>query len=150
GYEATRAIRAAEGEARRTVIIALTASAFEHDRDAILAGGCDEILLKPFREDSIFDLLARLAGARFSPEEAAAPAAPPPARSLDRLASLPREWRTELARALAEGDDLHTQRMVERIGGVDAALAGELGRMVKAFQLDELLGLLERVPPVAS
>jgi CheY-like chemotaxis protein len=56
GYEATRRIRSAEGSANpaepnrgrpRCAIIALTASAFEHDQSAI-RGGCDGFVTKPF------------------------------------------------------------------------------------------------------
>lgn len=69
GYEATRAIRGLEtdrgGAETRTVIVALTASAFEHDRGSILAAGCDEVVPKPFREETVFDTMARLLGVRY-------------------------------------------------------------------------------------
>src|SRR5262249_18743773 len=62
GYEATRRIRRLEREtpsANATRIIALTASAFEHDRPAIFASGCDDIVAKPFKESTIFDAIVR-------------------------------------------------------------------------------------------
>ncbi len=58
GYEATRRIKAApSGQA--TVIIALTASAFEEDREQIMLEGCDDFVRKPFRKDEIYDMLAK-------------------------------------------------------------------------------------------
>lgn len=57
GMAATRRIRAREGE-RRPIIIALTASAFEGDRDDALAAGCDGFLCKPFAAFEIFDAIA--------------------------------------------------------------------------------------------
>jgi len=73
GSEATRAIRAAEvGE--RTPIIALTASAFEHEREAILMHGADEFVVKPFAEETIFDVIARHVGVRFIYEGERVPA----------------------------------------------------------------------------
>ena len=71
GYQATLRLRRAESEraSGRTVVIALTATAFEHDRSEILATGCDEMVTKPFREAALFDRLAEHLGARFVYEE---------------------------------------------------------------------------------
>ena len=52
GHEATRQIRAAGDNG--TVIVALSASAFEEDRERALAEGCDDFVRKPFRaEESV-------------------------------------------------------------------------------------------------
>lgn len=59
GYEATRAIRALP-EGDKVKIVALTASAFTEDRDAIIKAGCDEMLTKPFNEDQLFDAMRQL------------------------------------------------------------------------------------------
>jgi signal transduction histidine kinase/CheY-like chemotaxis protein len=66
GIEAARRIRAAE-EARgvaRTPIIALTANAFDEDREACLAAGMDGFLAKPLDRER---LEAVLAGKRLAP-----------------------------------------------------------------------------------
>jgi CheY-like chemotaxis protein len=66
GIEAARRIRAAE-EARgvaRTPIIALTANAFDEDREACLAAGMDGFLAKPLDRER---LEAVLAGKRPAP-----------------------------------------------------------------------------------
>lgn len=64
GYEATRAIRALPG-GREVRIAALTASAFEEDRQAILDAGCDEMLRKPLQDEQLFALMTRLLGLRW-------------------------------------------------------------------------------------
>ncbi len=56
GLEATLAIRAL-GLERRPRIVALTANAFDEDRDRCLEAGMDDFLSKPFRVD---DLRAKL------------------------------------------------------------------------------------------
>ena len=60
GFAATRAIREREraGNQPRVPIVALTANAYESDRERCLAAGMDEHLPKPFREDALRSLLA--------------------------------------------------------------------------------------------
>ncbi len=88
GYEATRQIKAkqremegweAEGTAGdipdsqfpipkqqiNTIIIAVTASAFEEERAEILAAGCDDFVRKPFREEVIWEKMAQHLGVRY-------------------------------------------------------------------------------------
>jgi signal transduction histidine kinase/DNA-binding response OmpR family regulator/ligand-binding sensor domain-containing protein len=68
GLEATRRIRAEEKDAR-TPIIALSASALDHERGEILAAGCDEFVAKPFREATIFATLQKYLGVEYVYEE---------------------------------------------------------------------------------
>ena len=60
GLEATRRIRAAEAAMgmRRTRIVALTANAFGEDREACLAAGMDDFLVKPLDRDRLAEVLA--------------------------------------------------------------------------------------------
>jgi CheY-like chemotaxis protein len=60
GLEATRRIRTAEAAMGlpRTRIVALTANAFGDDRDACLAAGMDDFLVKPLDRDRLAEILA--------------------------------------------------------------------------------------------
>jgi PAS domain S-box-containing protein len=71
GYAAAREIREAEGYARRTRIVALTASAMRGDAEKALAAGMDAHLTKPITLDRLHEELDRLL--------AATPAVAPPA-----------------------------------------------------------------------
>ena len=53
GYEATRQIRRLTGQAGKTPIIALTASAFKEDRVRAKDAGMDDFIAKPFQEDEL-------------------------------------------------------------------------------------------------
>ncbi len=64
GFEAARRIRAAEAESGqpRTPIIALTANAFDEDREACLAAGMDSFLVKPLVRERLIETLTSLSG----------------------------------------------------------------------------------------
>src|ERR1051325_7043689 len=60
GFEATHAIRAAEGD-RHTPIVAVTANAMVGDRDRCLAAGMDDYVSKPMSKATLGAALDRLA-----------------------------------------------------------------------------------------
>jgi signal transduction histidine kinase/CheY-like chemotaxis protein len=61
GLEATRRIRAAQADGDpRLPIVALTANAFDKDREACLAAGMDEFVAKPAQAEPLVALLDRL------------------------------------------------------------------------------------------
>jgi CheY-like chemotaxis protein len=59
GYEATRRIRAMNGDAASVPIVALTANAMEGDRDRCLDAGMDDYLGKPLRGEDLRMVLER-------------------------------------------------------------------------------------------
>ncbi|MCP4396721.1 MAG: response regulator [bacterium] len=68
GYEATEQIKTSlKGQA--TAIIALTASAFDEEKTAVLSAGCDDFLRKLFRHTEIFDMLHKHLWVTFIYEE---------------------------------------------------------------------------------
>ena len=64
GYEATRRIKAhLQGQA--TVIIALTAIAFDEARVVCLSAGCDDFVSKPIQEQVVLDKLTQHLGVQY-------------------------------------------------------------------------------------
>jgi CheY-like chemotaxis protein/HPt (histidine-containing phosphotransfer) domain-containing protein len=89
GYDATRAIRAAEGGGRRTPILAMTARAMEFDVAACLDAGMDGYVSKPARGPALLAAVESWIGT--PPRIAAAESAPaqePPALAPGALAEL--------------------------------------------------------------
>ena len=61
GYEATRAIRALENKELASIpIIAMTANAFEEDKQEALAAGMNGHLAKPIDVEKLFNTLEKI------------------------------------------------------------------------------------------
>ncbi len=154
GLEATRRIREEERAAgrQRIPILALSASALEHERTAILAAGCDDFVPKPFRAGAIFEKLAEHLGAAYSYEEAPveAPAPGPACVTAERLAALPAAWRESLREALATGDMDAAAALAREVEPGDAPLARQLLALLRAFRLDELREALAGEGPAGA
>jgi CheY-like chemotaxis protein len=146
GYTATRRIKASvRGQA--TVIIALTASAFEHEQEIVRSAGCDDVVRKPVREATVFAKIAEHLGIRFIYED------PAPIASADRaaelrpadLSGLPAEWLASLRQAADEVDTEMASAAIERIRERDAALADSLADLVSNYRFDKLQLLIQEV-----
>jgi signal transduction histidine kinase/ABC-type glycerol-3-phosphate transport system substrate-binding protein/DNA-binding response OmpR family regulator len=146
GLEATRRIRAAEQAdgGAVTKILALSASALEHEREEILAAGCDDFLPKPFGEDALFEAMRRHLGLRYAYARAT-PRVVSTVVTGARLARLPLALLADLRNALMQGDTEQALQLTTRIGAADASLAEELRAMIRAFRLDEVEAALDDV-----
>lgn len=153
GYEATRRIKATtQGQA--TVIVALTASALEEDRQVILSEGCDDYVRKPFREAELFDVLARHLGVSFvyADEAAATPetngyqsgGSTPESERLTRMTGLPPESVTKLEQATLLGDVTSIEANINQIKQHDAVLAAALTMWAHDFEYERILGLIRQ------
>ncbi len=144
GHEATQRIKAApQGE--HTVIVALTATAFEEDRETILLEGCDDFVRKPFRKDVIYDMLAKHLEVRFDYEErkAEVTVSDVAALSAERLAAQPADWLAELQAATIRADMSQMLALVEQARGQDAALARALEELVRGYEYKRVLALIQ-------
>jgi len=59
GYESTAKIRAAEGDNKHTIIIAMTANAMEGDRDRCIEAGMDDYISKPVNFEVILNMICK-------------------------------------------------------------------------------------------
>ncbi len=143
GYEATQAIRNFENTKlkAKTPIVALTAHAFEKEREVILAAGCDDFVRKPFQEVQIFNTMAKHIGARYIYEEGEKEFIKETLTSED-LAQLPDDLLKELKRAILNLDMELIQLSIEHVHEVNASLAEGLTDLTRDFQYDKILALI--------
>ncbi len=141
GTEATKVIRARAG--RGVVIIALTASAFDEDRRAILEAGCDDLVRKPYRDETIFAEMSEHLGVRFvyEEEDTKKRKAPPEDGQItsEDLKELPIEWLKELRAASVEGDDRKIVNLLEQLPPNSKRAQEHIKALAEAFRFDRIL-----------
>lgn len=145
GYQATRAIRALSG-GDAVKIVALTASAFHENREAILAVGCDDMLAKPIDEARLYLLMGELLGLRYRYADEAVspvPGAPDSAASLAR-SNLPAPLRAELQEAAELLDTDVMRTIVDGMLADYPELARQLGEWVNDYRFDKIIELCRR------
>ena len=138
GYAATKQIKADNN----TIIIALTATAFEEERSKILAVGCDDLVRKPFKEAEIFEKMAEQLGIQYLYEtEVNSPPSKPNCLQLSNLESMSPEWIAALRQAAIEVDADTLLELINRIPSDRFTLADGLKELVNNYCFDEIINL---------
>ena len=147
GYEATQLIKQTR-KGRETVIIALTASAFDEQREAIIRVGCDDFISKPFQRDELLDKMAHHLGVDYIYEEQPIPPLPqsPDPKALltpEALAVMPVSWLIQLHQAALYADDELIRQLIEQIPVEHCSLRQDLQGLIDNFRLEQLIDLTE-------
>lgn len=150
GYMATQQIRS-HPKGQATVIIALTASAFEETRSAILAAGCDDFVRKPFQQSLIFNKLAEYLGVRYryaadrsavEPRNAIQATQTKPVTAAS-LAVMSPEWLQQLQQAATRVNAADIAVLIQAIPIEQAELAAALTELTQNYRFEEILQLTE-------
>ena len=144
GYEATKRIKAQE-KGQETIIIALTASAFEEEKVVILSAGCDDFMRKPFKEDELLAKIGQYLAVDYLYEESE-DATPEPERLLMELTSenltvMPTQWRSQLYEAAAQVDNQEIFKLLTEIPDEYESLARGLENLAEQFRCDKIIDL---------
>lgn len=147
GYAATRQIKTTLPD-RKTIIIALTASALEEDIETILNAGCDGIIRKPFREAEVFQALEQHLGLHFTvqsnrPISKGSLKQPTDSLTRERLKSMPQAWIRQMHQAAQRVDNAALLVLIEQISEQDSGLQDALTHLVKNFRCDIIFELTE-------
>jgi two-component system sensor histidine kinase/response regulator len=143
GLETARAIKT-EAALLPPVIVALTASAMDEERDIVMRSGVmDDFISKPCREDELLEKLRTHLRLDFLyPDEQAAmdnPAAVAPASGPELLAELPREWIDRLRGAVLQGDKDLLDQLIRKVEERNVPAAHCLQEIADRYEYDILV-----------
>ncbi|MBN8725174.1 MAG: response regulator [Acidobacteria bacterium] len=151
GYSATRKIRELENNSKSTVIIAMTASAFEQDHAGIYNAGCDDIVTKPYLEKTIFQKLKQHLGVKFSYKVLETKTEQKSNKEISSfeivalLENVPTKVLNRLHKAALQGRLTLAEEIIEDIGKDNKDLKNHLQNMIKNYQVEALLQMIDKL-----
>ncbi len=149
GYDAIRMIRSTK-QGSETPIIAVSASAFDENRQRVHEVGANDFIAKPYREDELFEKIAVWLHIDYlyADQDAARTVDADQAHSTPlastALSKLPPELLEQMAKAAAAGYQDQLLAIIERVALHDKQLAHRLRQLAVAFEYDKLLNLFKK------
>lgn len=145
GYEAIRRIKSTQ-KGRGTLVIAVTASAFEEQKDRVMSTGADDYLRKPFEREALLMKLKRVPGLQYVCEKHADAEESSGAAILtaDEVAALPDDLVASMREAIGMGNMIRLRNLVTETEKISPRTAMGLSLLVKQYdyyRLGELLAI---------
>ena len=144
GYRATRAIKSTK-RGKATPIIALTASAFEEERQKISDAGADDYLGKPVKIEELYEAIRVHLGIAYTYAEPQ----PSTAAAYDRnglgemVTSLPEDLTNRLDKAISALDLDELTALLPEVATHAPSLGEHMAKLAKGYEIAKLADLLE-------
>ncbi|MGF1935908.1 MAG: ATP-binding protein [Nostoc sp. ChiQUE02] len=133
-----------------TIIIALTASAFEEERQKILSIGCDDFIRKPFTQEVLLEKLSQHLGVKYNNQVETTNTAfvdqptqmfVSVAELLSRLSKMSPEWLQQIHYAAASCSDELILELLKQIPSDNAQVFQVLRDLANNYQFEKIMEL---------
>ena len=133
-----------------TIIIALTASAFEEERQKILSIGCDDFIRKPFKQEVLLEKLSKHLGLKYTNQvettntvvvDQATQIFVSVAELLEHLSQMSPEWLQQLHYAAASCSDELILELLKQIPSDNAQVFQVLRDLANNYQFEKIMEL---------
>lgn len=129
----------------------MTASAFEQDHAGIYNAGCDDIVTKPYLEKTIFQKLKQHLGVKFSYKVLETKTEQKSNKEISSfeivalLENVPTKLLNRLHKAALQGRLTLAEEIIEDIGKDNKDLKNHLQNMIKNYQVEALLQMIDKL-----
>ncbi|MGL4498935.1 MAG: response regulator, partial [Planktothrix sp.] len=149
GLKATQIIKA-DLCTHKTLIIALTASAFEEDRAMLLEAGCDDFIRKPFQREQLLEKVKQYLKVEYIYQEGenreiinSQKSETLPTEDIKlHLEKMPSQWIKQLHEYASQCSDTGILVLLKEIPPENIVLTDALTLLVYNFEFDKILALL--------
>ena len=143
------AVRIVQGWEAKIKLVAMSASALEHERERYLKAGCDDFVAKPFRSERIYRCLRNLLDVQYARREKSGNQLEPELSiDLGRLALC-----EDLAQRLTTAAELHSATVVkscllevEQLGPPGVRLAQHLRQFLASYDMKTIQRVVAQIP----
>lgn len=138
GYEATARIKRLKDD---SLVVAVTASAFDDDEREVLRSGVDGYIRKPLVPEDLFGLMSEKLGLKYVYRDAPNPS--DGASRSDDIRSLSRDLVLEMVEAVEDGDMARLEGLITKVKETSPSLAERLKGLAESYDypgLERLLG----------
>ncbi len=148
GYETTEVLRRTF-DSKTPLIVAVTASAFDDDEDAILLSGVDAYLRKPFKPHELFEILAEGLGIDYIREtprlaHTSSDETVDTQSATEPITNISSDIRSSLIEAAQDGDIGRMNELLKEISGSNPTDGYRLKSLFDRFDYDAMIELLEQ------
>lgn len=148
GNEATMEIKRLAKEAgHSTIIIAVSASAFDRDIEASFSAGCDDFVSKPFKDSEIFEKMHQHLGFHYFYEEPlchhAADSVKENDEMLNSIQELSTDWRNAMIQAIESCEYEEMCSLAAKISDQHPILADRIQKEIDQFDYDKIYNLIQ-------
>jgi two-component system sensor histidine kinase/response regulator len=136
---------------RHTIIIALTANAFEEQREAMITAGCDDLINKPFQKAQILEKLSQYLGVQyiyqkdihqtFNIRQKSLEKIPKSDDVLSLLYKVPQELVAKIYKAAAQGSDDLILDLIQQLTLENTILQEYFSCLAHNFQFEKIMEL---------
>jgi two-component system sensor histidine kinase/response regulator len=154
GYETTKYIKS-HLKGQKTVIIAITASAFEEERSLVFDAGCDDFVRKPFRDEVILEMIEKHLQVRYLYQDHSDSndtllsghntSETPEVLTSQILAEMSENWIVELEQAATELNEKEILLLLDQIRPEYPRIVNAIEDLVNNFRFDLIVDLIEGI-----
>nr|WP_321501891.1 transporter substrate-binding domain-containing protein [uncultured Dethiosulfovibrio sp.] len=137
GYEATIRIKQLRED---SIVVAVTASAFDNDEREVIRSGVDGYLRKPLAPDELFSVLSEKLGARFIYRDDDLKGIGLVSEGIE---SLPQELVLSMTEAVEDGDMARLEGLIAEVHEISTPLASRLKGLAESYDYSGLEKLLK-------
>jgi signal transduction histidine kinase/CheY-like chemotaxis protein len=146
GFEAIKRIKDTR-KGKHSVIIAVTASAFQENRREIIEAGADGYVSKPYKEVDLLETMQKLAGIKFryvgeSEEESHTSKMEILPDLEEEISTIPAALLEESRKAAEQGDIFRLLELIKEISKHNLNVGLWLNEMAKQFSYEEIISVL--------